>query len=141
MEGQQILTPELAFQDSVNLDGASQYDLVEQAIELQEMEYAKDREQLVTLQKKLHSAKRDLLSYLPTKRFQKSSKDRPLRSKESVELQANRKNLLNSMAQIVHAHEKNKYISSKTIKLQNQNTLSMAAGDSKRRLFKNNQLR
>ena len=56
-----------------------------------------DRALLKKLKKDLKYQQQDLYSSLPTKRFTRKIKNKPLKSKETIEVEEKRKSLLNAM--------------------------------------------
>ena len=64
------------------------------------------------LKKDLKYQQQDLYSSLPTKRFTRKIKNKPLKSKETIEIEERRKDLLGAMQKAVQARDRNKYISS-----------------------------
>ena len=71
-----------------------------------------DRALLKKLKKDLKYQQQDLYSSLPTKRFTRKIKNKPLKSKETIEVEEKRKSLLGAMQKAVQARDRNKYISS-----------------------------
>ena len=72
---------------------------VEQLVEQEHLETNQDQHDLLLLKTKLKNEKIDLYSSsLPTKRFTKKLKDKPLVSNENLQLRSKRKALLNTMS-------------------------------------------
>ena len=71
-----------------------------------------DRALLKKLKKDLKYQQQDLYSSLPTKRFTRKIKNKPLKSQETIEVEERRKSLLGAMQKAVQARDRNKYISS-----------------------------
>ena len=65
-----------------------------------------DRALLKKLKKDLKYQQQDLYSSLPTKRFTRKIKNKPLKSKEQIEGKEKRKSLIEAMKKTVQARQK-----------------------------------